>query len=240
MRIEWRSACLKLARHLLPDWSALDFAREQTGLDFLGPGLLQHLEKERQQLEGERQHWEQHSDFHLDPLEQHQRQQSEMRRLREHQGTLAPFLNQCHSHPRFLHLLRNGYGTKSYTTPFWRLSYYSDRDAAQEILKLTGKRNFAEVVDEYRAAAESIGILEERLKYLKDPPLTPRERWANLGRRLENLEQVHLATAQSRLQLALLRAGRHWRKLIDSKAGREALRFRPDEFYDPRDLLGGV
>jgi hypothetical protein len=228
MNAQWRAACLELARHILPDWSHLEKAAQLTGLDFLGPNLLQHIEDERQQLQAERQHWEQHPDFSLDPRQEHQRNQSEMARLREHQGVLAPFLNLCHGHPRFLHLLRSGYGTDDYTTPFWHLSYYRDRSAAKEIVERTGKRNFAQVLEEYRAAAESIGILQERLKVLKDPPPSPRAKWLNLGRRIEMLEQNHLATAQSRLQLALLREGPIWDRLVGQlRLARELAPLRP-------------
>ena len=206
----FRQEALELARRLLPDLSQREQAYEATGLDFLQPLLMELLAAERQQLEERRALLEQDPDFSTPVSESRRLAAEELRRIQEHQAALVPLLRICHGHPRFAHLLDSGYGTGRYGVPFWRLSYYADRKAASEICQRAGKKNFSALLRDYQSANESYDVLHDRLEQIQQRPPTPRQEWEQLGRRLENLERVHLSTAQSRIQLALLKGGPCW------------------------------
>lgn len=208
-----RDQAHQLATLLLPDFSALQQARQWTGLDFLQDGLLEAIQEEREALLGQQKSLESAPDFQADPHQLQQQLQQESRRLQGHQAALLPFLQTCHQHPRFNHLLEQGYATSRYATPFWRLSYYADARAARELCQQTGKRNFAQLLADYRAAQDSYDVLSERQKELKQGRLTSGQQWQRLQERLEGLEQVHLSTAQTRIQLSLLKGGKIWERL---------------------------
>jgi hypothetical protein len=203
----------ELSLRLLPGLEQLGKAHEYTGLDFLKPSFLDILTREREQLEQRRAELEGAPDFHVPVSESQRLAAAERRRIQEHQAALVPLIRICHSHPRFAELLRNGYGTGRYATPFWRLSYYADRKAAAELCQKAGKKNFAALLRDYHSANDSYDVLHERLEDLQERPPTPRQQWEQLGRRLQELESVHLSTAQSRIQLALLKGGPCWAAL---------------------------
>ncbi|MBT9585498.1 hypothetical protein IV102_19305 [bacterium] len=208
-----RQEAQELSLRLLPDLEKLDHAYQCTGLDFLKPAALEMLARERQQLEQRRAQLENDPDFHVPVSDSQRLAAAELRRIREHQAALVPLIRICHGHPRFAELLRNGYGTGRYATPFWRLSFYADRKAAAELCQRASKKNFAALLRDYHSANDSYDVLHERLEDIKERPLSPRQQWEQLGRRLQGLEQVHLSTAQSRIQLALLKGGPCWAAL---------------------------
>jgi hypothetical protein len=211
-----REATRVLAARLLPslDQSTLDRCRLQTGLDFLNAQLLQHLAQERTDLEHQKSCLEKHPQYEGCPKLHAELHAEEQGRLSSHRAALIPFLRACEGHPRFARLLRSGYGTARYDTPFWRLSFYSDRAAATELCQRTGKKSWAALLHDYETAAESYEVLSERLRELSQVrPRTPREEWESLERRLQSLSALHLQTAQSRLQLALLKGGEIWSRL---------------------------
>lgn len=208
-----RQEVSELSMRLLPGLDQLESAYRCTGLEFLKPSSLEALAAERAELERRRAELEMHPEFNV-PVTQSERQNAaERRRLQEHQAALLPLIRICHGHPRFAHLLRSGYGTGRYSTPFWRLSYYTDRKAAAELCQLTGKKNFTALLRDYHSANDSYDTLSHRLEDLKNLPPGPRQEWEHLGKRLQGLEPLHLSTCQTRIQLALLKGGPCWKAL---------------------------
>lgn len=71
-------------------------------------------------------------------------------------------------HPRLQQLLASRYGTPAYSVPFWRVSYYQDWKAADEILeRFEGKLTFAALADELRSAQESCPVYERKIEQLQ-------------------------------------------------------------------------
>ena len=72
------------------------------------------------------------------------------------------------AHERLEQLIESGYGTPDYAVGFWRVSYYSDWKAGDEILeRFPGKHSFAEVRAEYLQATSSIAPLDAELARLR-------------------------------------------------------------------------
>ncbi|MBX3169660.1 MAG: hypothetical protein KF760_19815 [Candidatus Eremiobacteraeota bacterium] len=213
-----RQETRKLSVHLLPslDREVVALAQRRTGLSFLLPVLFDILEAERQQIVERRQHLESLPEFALSVSESQRLAQAEIKRIRDHQAALVPLIRQCHGHPRFALLLRLGYGTGRYATPFWRLSFYADRRAAEELCRRTGKKNFAALLRDYETAIDSYETLNGRLDSLKSAPPPARLEWEQRGRQLEELARTQLVTQQARIQLALFRGGPIWRTLEKS------------------------
>jgi len=70
-------------------------------------------------------------------------------------------------HERLERLLEVGYGTDAYDVPFWRLSYYQDWEAGDQILeKFPGKSGFGEVRDEVLRARETVSTFDQELDTL--------------------------------------------------------------------------
>jgi len=217
-----RQETQELAQRLLPDLAQLERAHHATGLDFLEPGAFQqNLERQRRQLQQRREALQQDPDFSR-PISDSQRlAAAERKRLQEHQAALVPLIQICHRHPRFAQLLKNGYGTGRYATPFWRMSYYADRKAAAELCQLTGKKNFATLLRDYQSANEAFDVLHGRLQDLQRKSVSARQEWESLGTQLETLDRLALSTAQTRLQLALLKGGSCWQILEKAGLDRE-------------------
>ncbi len=213
-----RQECQELSLRLLPslDREVVALAQRRTGLSFLLPVLFDILEAERKQIVERRQHLESLPDFALSVSESQRLAQAEFKRLRDHQAALVPLIRECHGHPRFALLLRLGYGTGRYCTPFWRLSFYADRRAAEELCRRTGKKNFAALLRDYEAAIDSYETLNGRLDHLKSGPPPARLEWEQRGRQLEELNATQLVTQQARLQLALFKGGPIWANLEKS------------------------
>lgn len=222
-----RAQALESACALLPNLEENSLARaaQWTGLDFLRDSILEHIEREEKEIALRQRELEQHPDFKLDIREVYAEVEAEKRRLEEHQRSLKPLIATCNGHPRFAQLVRDGYGTSRYKTPFWRFSYHSDRQAARELCKRTGKATFAALLEEYYAAGESLGVLQERIKHVDQiPRRTPKKEWQQLEERKLGLEKLHLGTARSRIQLALLRQGPIWKSLKQAKMPQELVR----------------
>lgn len=72
------------------------------------------------------------------------------------------------AHARLHHLLEVGYGTEAYDVPFWRVSYYADWKAGDEILALfPGKAGFGELRDELLRTREAVGVYHHQLGELR-------------------------------------------------------------------------
>jgi hypothetical protein len=100
------------------------------------------------------------------------------------------------AHPRRDELIASGYGTDAYQVPWWRLSYYSDWKAGDEILeKFPGKAAFAEIRDELIAARDTLATYDRRLDELRAEIAAGEalERaHADASARLGNLDAIHL------------------------------------------------
>jgi hypothetical protein len=87
--------------------------------------------------------------------------------LVEFRTSLADVLTRA-AHERLEHLLQVGYGTAGYTSSWWRLSYYRDWKAGDEILeKFPGKKLFSEVRDEVLTARQTIDVYDQKLRDLR-------------------------------------------------------------------------
>lgn len=213
-----RQETQELSLRLLPslDREVVALAHRRTGLSFLLPPLFDILEAERQQIVERRAQLEGLPEFSLSVSESQRLAQAELKRIRDHQAALVPLIRECHGHPRFALLLRHGYGTGRYSTPFWRLSFYADRRAAEELCRRTGKKNFSALLRDYEAAMDSYETLNGRLDDLKSGPPPARLEWEQRGRQLEQLAQTQLVTQRARLQLALFKGGPIWKTLENS------------------------
>lgn len=213
-----RQEAQELSVRLLPSLepAVVALAQQRTGLSFLLPTLFDILRQEREEIEARRRYLESLPEFRLSVSESQRVAQAELKRIRDHQAALVPLIRECHGHPRFALLLKLGYGTGRYATPFWRLSYYADRRAADELCRRTGKKNFAALLRDYEAAMDSYDTLNGRLESLKSGPPPPRLEWEQRGRQLDELATTQLVTQQARLQLALLKGGAIWRQLEKS------------------------
>lgn len=70
-------------------------------------------------------------------------------------------------HPRMQRLLDVAYGTANYAVPFWRLSYYSDWKAADEIVaKFEPGKTFTQIREEYLGARTSVDTYDRKLAHL--------------------------------------------------------------------------
>jgi hypothetical protein len=214
----YRQETRRLALALLPSLEPEVVARahRSTGLSFLLPSLFEILAAERRQLEERRLHLEGLPEYQVSVSESQRLTQAEVKRIREHQAALTPLIRECHGHPRFATLLRLNYGTARYSTPFWRLSFYADRKAAEELCRRTGKKNFAALRYDYESAMDSYETLNGRLDSLKSGPPPARLEWEQRGRQLEELARTQLNTQQARLQLALFKGGPIWAILENS------------------------
>ena len=87
--------------------------------------------------------------------------------LQEFREPFALVVERCR-HPRLARLLEVGYGTSRYAVPFWRLSYYADWKAGDEILERSaGKKEFSEVLAEYLEAVRTLETYDPKLESLK-------------------------------------------------------------------------
>lgn len=86
--------------------------------------------------------------------------------LAEFRAPLAEVIARC-AHPRLDRLMESGYGTPRYSTPFWRLSYYSDWEAGDAILARFPGKTFADVREEFLSACNTVKVYDERLRQLR-------------------------------------------------------------------------
>ncbi len=71
-------------------------------------------------------------------------------------------------HLRLERLLEVGYGTEDYAVPFWRLAYYSDWEAGDEILAAFPGKTFAQVRAEVLEAREAVAVYDRVLAELDE------------------------------------------------------------------------
>mgnify|MGYP001090407662 FL=1 len=93
----------------------------------------------------------------------------EIAELSEFRHPFAETLRQC-EHPRLQRLLDVEYGLPSYSVPVWRLSYYSDWKAGDEIIEQMSEgkeKTFAEVRSEYLSARDAVAVYDGKLSKLR-------------------------------------------------------------------------
>ncbi len=126
---------------------------------------------------------------------------TEATELTQAKRALAPTLRAC-EHPRLEHLLEVGYGTDQYAVPFWRLSYYRDWEAADQILERWPGKTFQEVRDQLIEARRASADLGERIDELERKMADLRglaERHAQEKARLAALPSEYLTRLRSSL-----------------------------------------
>lgn len=88
--------------------------------------------------------------------------------LVEYLAPLDDLLRRADQHPRFTHLLEVGYGTDKYAVPFWRMSYYADWKAGDEIVALfPNHADFPSFLDEYFRTRQAAATYHEKLAELR-------------------------------------------------------------------------
>jgi hypothetical protein len=105
-------------------------------------------------------------------------------------------------HPRLQRLLDVGYGTPQYVIGWWRLSYYQDWEAADQILENFPGKTFPDVAAEVARANETVGTLGAELQRVERDievgvGLEHQHRRYTLSR--SQLGPRHLAEAQRRI-----------------------------------------
>lgn len=126
---------------------------------------------------------------------------TEVTELTQAKRSLASTLIAC-EHPRLEHLLENGYGTAGYTVPFWRVSYYRDWEAADQILERWPGKTFQEVRDQLVEARRATADLGARIDELEKTMAALRglgERHAREKARLASLPSEYLTRLRSSL-----------------------------------------
>lgn len=123
----------------------------------------------------------------------------------EHLTPLDAFLDRAR-HPRLEALIANGYGTPDYSVEWWRLSYYADWQAGDEIVEQfpeKGWERFEELRAHYEQVKEAADRLRARCQELQaeiDRGLAlEAQREALLADLQGGLERRHLQTARHRL-----------------------------------------
>lgn len=122
----------------------------------------------------------------------------EIAELEEFREPLCEVLRRC-EHPRMERLLESKYGLPEYSVPFWRLSYFSDWKAGDEIVaKFGGEKTFVDVRSEYLAARDGVAVYDQKLSKLRAEV----ERGAAIEREHDSLlaEQKALSEGRHGLQ----------------------------------------
>lgn len=110
--------------------------------------------------------------------------------------TLASF-----AHPRLARLIESNYGTDAYGVPVWRLSYYADWKAGDEILeKLPEGTSFEEVRRQWLEATRAVADYDAPLELLRAEVKAGEEleaRYDAAVESLKTLDERHLAMART-------------------------------------------
>lgn len=197
-----------LVTQLLPSFTSesLKRARDISGFMPLDDSLLKAMESERQQLQ------QRIAEIETDPRYTDRQRLRDpdtgeltlaLQKLEAHRAVLMPFVTRCREHPRFDHLISVGYGTPAYKVGFWRLSYYLDWKAGDEIMeKFKDRKSFQAVRDEFLETSRAVDDLEPRRRELLDEieagTKLESERSQAVAR-LEHLETLHLQEARQNL-----------------------------------------
>jgi hypothetical protein len=126
----------------------------------------------------------------------------------EHRGPLAEVVNRCEYHARFRRLLELDFGSASQSPPWWRLSYWSDRSAAAEIVEgFPGRSTFLEVREEYRVAKDAVAVYDAELSSLRAKVATGEaldREYATLSDEHHNLDRMAIDYTRARIVTHML------------------------------------
>jgi hypothetical protein len=117
------------------------------------------------------------------------------------------------SHPRLERLLDANYGLPEYSTPFWRMSYYQDWEAGDEILEKFPGKSFADVRNEVLQARETVSTFDSELLDIQrqiNEGVTLDQRYTQAYERYQSLDQRYLDEARRRLVEHLLTMEPKW------------------------------
>jgi hypothetical protein len=110
--------------------------------------------------------------------------------LQEFREPFAAVVATCR-HPRLPRLLETGYGTSRYAVPFWRMSYYADWKAGDELLeRFPGRKEFADVLAEYLEAVRTLETYDPKLESLKQEYAAGARLEEELGASRQGLESL--------------------------------------------------
>lgn len=166
---QWTQAVADLGTALLPqlDPAWRDYVVQLTGYTpFQHEDPIAAREAERARLTAQLQQIEADPRYAERELQRHPRTGTLVVRREELLGHRKPWADvlAASQHERLERLLQVGYGTEKYDVPFWRLSYYQDWEAADEILeRFPGKNGFGEVQSEILRARETVSTFDQEL-----------------------------------------------------------------------------
>lgn len=169
-----QSALDDLVASVLPDLSppSIQRAVQLTGyLPLLQNDIAQRMAQTRQQLEtriGEIAADRRYRDRLLLRAPRVGMLVRDVAELEEFRAPLVELCQKC-EHPRLERLLESEYGTPKYAVGFWRVSYYQDWKAADEILaRFPANKAFADLAQEYKSARDTIVVYDGKLLKLRD------------------------------------------------------------------------
>jgi hypothetical protein len=216
---EYRTAFNDLGASLLPtlDPQTLQWAVQVTGYaPFQSSDPIAMREQERASLQQQLAAIENDPAFRDRELQRHPRTGTlitRMNELQEHRRPWAEVLQNA-AHERIERLLEVGYGTEDYKVPFWRLSYYSDWEAGDQILeKFPGKKDFGEVRKEILQARETVSTLETEILDLQrqiNEGIQLEQRHAELSQALASVDERYLSGARAKLAEHMLGIEPKW------------------------------
>ena len=91
----------------------------------------------------------------------------EIAELEEFRAPLQELIGKC-AHPRLAHLLQVGYGTSAYKVPFWRMSFYADWQAGDQICaRFSTDKLFGELRADYVASCDHLAVFDSKLEKLR-------------------------------------------------------------------------
>lgn len=193
---------------LLPQLDAptLQYAVQLTGYSpFQHQDPIAERERERAAIAHELAQIESSEEFAHRELHRHPRTGTLFVRRNEIIGHRAPWAEVLDkaAHERLDRLLESNYGTDDYNVPFWRLSYYSDWEAGDQILeKFPDKKGFGEVRAEVLQARETVATFDAALLELQrqiDQGAAIEQRHTQLREALSSLDTRHLEGARKRI-----------------------------------------
>ena len=213
-----RAASNDLAVAVLP---ALDPPSVARAIELTGYTPFQHQdpvaarEHERAELAARLQSIANNPAYANRELLRHPRTGSLITRREELLGHRKPWAEVLENaeHPRLERLLEVKYGTIDYSVPIWRLSYYQDWEAADEIVERFPGQTFAQVRDEVLQARETVGTFDSELadvdRQIAEGAALDHQ-YSQIYGQYQSLDERHLANARKRLVEHLLTMEPKW------------------------------